>query len=68
MVAGCWIVIGYLTLELKRLDSVGLFQFSKRNWIFMRRLVEWEKLACYWMDGIDGLGGPDGMGVGWMDS
>ena len=33
----------------------------------MRWLVEWDKLSCYWMYGIEGLDGPDGTGVGWRD-
>ena len=37
------------------LDRIGLLWFSRRNWLFMRWLVQWEKLASYWMDGADRL-------------
>ena len=33
----------------------------------MRWLVEWGKLACYWLYGMDGTDRPGGVGVVWRD-
>ena len=66
-VAGLCIRIGQSTIEVKRLDCIGLLWFAQRNWIFMRWMVEWEKLACYWLYGTDGPDRPDGEGLVWRE-
>ena len=55
----CWVGVGQLTIEVKRLDHISQLWFAQRNFRFMHCLVEWEKLSCYCQDGTDGPDRPD---------